>query len=111
MSLVSSASDTTVPQKEQSVNSNISENEERYSFNDEKTDSEKLFEGDKSTYHDEGPGEKKYSDFLDRDSNVDNAVENNIIALRGETYVGTDEFRRLQEESRGMPEEEIQQYH
>ena len=72
MSLVSSASDTTVPQKEQSVNSNISENRERYFFNDEKTDGEKSFEEDKSTYHGEGPEEKKYIDFLDGNSNVDN---------------------------------------
>ena len=59
---------TTVPQKEQSVNSNISENEERYSFNDEKADSEKSFEEDKSTYHGEGPGEKNYSDSSNRNS-------------------------------------------
>ena len=74
-----SASDTTVPQKEQSVNSNISENRERYSFNDEKTNSEKSFEEDKSTYHDVSKYPYNMQTVIkEYISSVDKSVENFI---------------------------------
>lgn len=45
------------------------------------------------------------------DWNVDSVAENGYNSERGENYAATDEFRRLQEESKGMSDEEIQLYH
>ena len=42
---------------------------------------------------------------------VDIKDENGYNSERGENYAATDEFRRLQEESKGMSDEEIQLYH
>ena len=42
------------------------------------------------------------------DWNVDSVAEKGYNSERGENYVRTDEFRRLQEESQRMSDEEIQ---
>lgn len=44
-------------------------------------------------------------------SQLQNGAESDIISSRGESYVRTDEFRRLQAESKGMSDEDIQLYH
>ena len=44
-------------------------------------------------------------------STVDSVAENGYNSERGENYVRTDEFRRLQAESQRMSDEEIQLYH
>ena len=44
-------------------------------------------------------------------SKFQNGFKNDIMTTRGERYVRTDEFRRLQAEGKGMSDEDIQLYH